>query len=210
MDTWVFSLADIVGTIAFAMSGFLVGVRKNLDVMGIFIVAMMTSSGGGVIRDVLIGRTPLVLVNPNLFYTVTLIFLLCIIIKIYKYSDLEAKKWFVLSDSMGLVSFGITGSLAAIQYDLNLFGVMVLAFVTASGGGIIRDMMVGELPAILKSDFYGTVAILVALITYCLNSVGYLNNQNILILFFGALALRLYAYYKGWGLPGIKYDNKGP
>jgi uncharacterized membrane protein YeiH len=208
MDIWVFSLADIVGTIAFAMSGFLIGVRKNLDIMGIFIVAMMTSTGGGVIRDVLIGRTPLVLVNPNLFYTVTIIFLLSMVMKIYKYSDLEARKWFVLSDSMGLVSFGITGSLAAIQYDLNLFGVMVLAFVTAAGGGIIRDMMVNELPAILKSDFYGTVALVVAIITYGMNMFGYLTNQNMLLLFFGALALRLYAYHKGWGLPGIKYDNK--
>ncbi len=199
----MFAISSLVGSVAFALSGFLAGVRHRLDIMGIFIVAMLTANGGGAIRDVLVGRTPLVLADPQAFYLVIGVIVLAALLKAYRQETLEKNMLFVLSDAIGLVAFSVTGTLVGIDAGLSFFGVMVLAFITASGGGMIRDIMVNTVPSILSSDFYGSVALLLALALYLLHQFGMMDNLSIAIAFFVALGLRLLAYYRGWHLPRI-------
>lgn len=197
----VYTIANVVGTIAFAFSGFLVGVHKQLDVMGVFILTMLTANGGGAVRDVLVNRTPYVLSDINAFWMVFGVFMFSYLFRLSRYAKVERSRFFVLSDAMGLVAFSVTGALVGMEAGLSLFGVMVLAFVTAAGGGIIRDIMVNEEPAILRSDFYGSVAVLVAIAVWGLHRAEMANEQAMLGVFVGALTLRLLAYYKGWRLP---------
>ncbi len=197
----VYMLANIVGTIAFAFSGFLVGVRKELDVMGVFILSMLTANGGGAVRDVLLNRTPWVLVDINAFLIVFGVFVLAYGFRLSRFASVERSHFFVLSDAMGLVAFSVTGAVAAMDAGLSLFGCMVLAFITATGGGIIRDIMVNEEPSILRSDFYGSVAVLVALAIWGLEQLSLQNDSNLLVVFVVALLLRLLAYYMRWRLP---------
>ncbi len=199
----MFEIASIIGSIAFALSGFMLGVRKELDAMGLFIMAMLTANGGGALRDVLVGKIPGVLTDPFSFYLVLGTFIAAILFKLNHYTRIERRWFFVVSDSIGLVAFSFTGALVALEYDLNIFGVILLAFLTATGGGMIRDILLNEVPALLSSGFYGSVAIIIALIIFALDSVGLLNNTSLTVLFVLGLTLRLVAHAKDWHLPRI-------
>lgn len=198
-----FFWADIIGVVFFALSGAMVAVRKNLDLLGLFIASNLTALGGGVIRDLIVDRTPLSfsLIYPSLTVLITLIGF--IFFKWFQHVELEKRTYFVLSDSIGLVAFSVAGALVAITHEFNLFGVVVLAFTTAVGGGIIRDVMINELPAVLISDFYGTIAILTALLLYALHLFEALTPLTILLVALFTLLVRLVAYYKKWRLPQL-------
>lgn len=200
----IFILASWIGTFAFALSGFLVGARKSLDLMGVFILAFLTANGGGMVRDVFIGKTPLALTDLTGLIIVLLAFLIGLILYKLKKIDVETRKLFVLSDSIGLADFSLTGALAGIDAGLSIFGVVVLSFITATGGGIIRDMMVNDVPSVFRSDFYGSVAILVALALYGLDSYGFSEEIYTLSVFISALIIRLIAFKLKWHLPSLK------
>jgi len=200
----IFILASWIGTFAFALSGFLVGARKSLDLMGVFILAFLTANGGGMVRDVFIGKTPLALMDLTGLIIVLLAFLIGLILYKLKKIDVETRKLFVLSDSIGLAAFSLTGALAGIDAGLSIFGVVVLSFITATGGGIIRDMMVNDVPSVFRSDFYGSVAILVALALYGLDSYGFSEEIYTLSVFISALIIRLIAFKLKWHLPSLK------
>lgn len=204
MDLTVFMVASWVGSVAFALSGFLVGARKQLDVMGIFILAILTANGGGALRDVLIGKTPSVLTDMSAFLLVLTVVSIALAIKLHKNAHVEKHQLFLLSDAVGLAAFSVTGALAGIEADLSLFGVMVLAFLTATGGGIIRDVMVNDVPSVLSSDFYGSIAILMGAAIYALHSYALLSEMTISLVLILALVLRVVAYNRSWRLPRIK------
>lgn len=196
-------IADIIGIISFALSGFLIAVHYKLDILGIFISSFLTALGGGIIRDVIANKTPYVL-NENLpIILVISTVIISLIFKLHKITNLEGKTAFIILDAIGLASFAITGSLIGIEADFNFFGVLMLAFLTAVGGGTLRDILVNKVPSILISEFYGTVAIIVGLITYTLHLFEQTNLLNLTILFVAGVSLRLIAYYRKWHLPKL-------
>ena len=201
----IFFIASLIGGVAFALSGFLVGVRKNLDVMGVFILSFLTANGGGILRDLFIGKTPYALTDLTGFLIVLSVFVLSTLVFRFKDASVEGRGLFVVCDSIGLAAFSLTGALAGIEAGLSVFGVTVLSFITATGGGILRDVIVNEEPSILKSDFYGSVAIIVALAVYGLHTFGLDNDFNIMAVFFGSLLIRLIAFRMRWHLPRLKF-----
>ncbi|WP_417332388.1 trimeric intracellular cation channel family protein [Halarcobacter sp.] len=196
-------IADIIGIISFALSGFLIAVHYKLDILGVFISAFLTALGGGMIRDVIANKTPYVLSDNLPIILVSSTLFLSFIFKLHKTTDLEGKTWFIISDAIGLVSFAITGALIGIKADFNFLGVLMLAFLTAVGGGTIRDILINKVPSILVSEFYGTVAIIVGLITYFLHLGGISSIITLTITFIFGVTLRLLAYYKKWSLPKL-------
>ncbi len=196
-------IADIIGIVSFALSGFLIAVHFKLDILGIFISSFLTALGGGVIRDVIANKTPFIFNNNLPIILVFTTLLLAFIFNLHKKTDLEGKTWFIISDAVGLVSFAITGALVGLNVNFNFLGVLMLAFITAVGGGTIRDILINKVPSILVSEFYGTVAIIVGLFTYFLNLFKEVNILNLTILFIFGVTLRLLAYYKKWHLPKL-------
>lgn len=196
-------IADIIGIVSFALSGFLIAVHYKFDILGIFISSFLTALGGGMIRDVIANKAPYVL-NDNLpIILVSGTLFLSFIFKLHKKTDLEGKTIFIVSDAIGLVSFAITGALIGIQEEFNVLGVLMLAFLTAVGGGTIRDILINKVPSILVSEFYGTVAIIVGLITYFLHLINQNSILNLTILFIAGVTLRLLAFYRKWQLPKL-------
>jgi uncharacterized membrane protein YeiH len=198
--------ADILGIFAFALSGFLVGVRNNLDLLGLIISASLTALGGGVVRDVLLGRTPFAFNEYYPALTVIITILFAFAFRLYRREQLERQWLFVISDTIGLVAFSITGALLAIEVEFNFFGVMILSFLTAVGGGVLRDTMINQVPAVLISDFYGSIAIIVSILLLLLVQVNMLNTWGIAAIAGFAIFLRLLAYYKQWHLPKLNMD----
>lgn len=196
--------ADILGITAFALSGFLVGVRNNLDLLGIIIAASLTALGGGVVRDVILDRTPFAFNEYYPAVTVIATIAFAFIFRLYHREQIERQWLFVISDTIGLVAFSITGALLAIQADFNFFGVMILSFLTAVGGGVLRDTMINQVPSVLISDFYGSIALIVSILLLLLAGFGTLNTPGVAVVAALAVGLRLLAYTKRWHLPTLE------
>ena len=194
-------IAATVGGIAFALSGFLVGARKNLDIMGIFILSFLAANGGGLIRDLLVDRSPVILLDNEPFLLTAGVVLVAGVCRLHRFAALEKSWLFVVCDAVGLVAFGITGALVAVDVKSHFFGFMTLSFLTATGGGILRDMLAGNVPEVMHSGFYGSVAILLGAAIFALHAGGLLNPFTLLCVFACALSLRLVAYRYGWKLP---------
>lgn len=199
-------IADIIGIICFALSGFLIAVHYKLDILGVFISSFLTALGGGMIRDVLADRTPYVFSTNLPVILIVATVLIALLFKLHKIDDLEGKTAFIISDAIGLVSFSITGSLVAIQNDFNFLGVLILAFLTAVGGGTLRDILINRVPSILVSEFYATVALIVASIMFVLEILNLRTLPAIILVFIFGVALRLLAYYKNWHLPTLSKE----
>ena len=196
-------ITDIIGIIAFSLSGFLVGVRNRLDLLGIIIAASLTALGGGILRDALLHRTPFAF---NEYYpAITLILTVAIVFmfETLRSDKLEHRWLFVISDTVGLVAFSITGALLAIDANYNFFGVIILSFLTAVGGGVTRDVMINKVPAVLLTDFYGSIALIVALLLSLLDLFGFLNPMSIVLVALISVTVRLVAYKQQWHLPTL-------
>ena len=202
----LFFVADIIGIIAFSISGYLVAVRNHLDLLGILIASFLTALGGGIVRDVILNTTPFTFKEYYPATTVLIVLSLAFLFQLYKKKEIERKLFFVISDTIGLVAFSITGALLALEAEFNIFGVVILSFLTAVGGGVTRDILINKVPAVLVSDFYGSIALLVALLLFVSDYFNYLNEVSILLISAFAIALRLLAYFKGWKLPKIGLD----
>ncbi|MDM5271892.1 TRIC cation channel family protein [Sulfurovum sp. zt1-1] len=197
----MFEVAEYIGIIAFTMSGFFVAVRSRLDLLGVLISVFLTAFGGGIIRDIIVDKTPYTFTHAVPGFMVLGMMILMIILKFHKRESIENKPLFIISDSIGLVSFSITGALVAMQHELNLTGVLALSFVTAVGGGITRDVIINEVPFVFKTGFYGTIALLVAIVLYGLDQFGILNIYTTTLLFAAGVVLRIVAYQNKWSIP---------
>lgn len=197
----MFEVAEYIGIIAFAISGFFVAVRNKLDFLGALISVFLTALGGGIIRDITVDRTPYTFTHSIPALTILIVMILLILFRFHRRDSIENKLLFILSDSIGLISFSITGALIAIEAELNLTGVLALAFVTAVGGGIIRDVIINEVPFVLKTGFYGTIALLIGLTLYILDLYDLISFDTMIMVFTVGILLRLVAYYKKWAIP---------
>ena len=201
----MFSLefAEYIGIAAFTLSGFYIAVRNNLDILGVFILSFLTALGGGILRDTIVGIPP---VSLTTIYPLILVFFivnLLIFLKFHKKQHFDRKPIFIVADSIGLASFSISGALVALNHGFELSGVVILAFITAVGGGIIRDILINEVPYILKGGFYAIISLFIGLIIYLFSLFDILNFMTIASVFLGGFIVRLIAFYQNWELPNI-------
>lgn len=199
----MFEIAEYIGIIAFAMSGFFIATRNKLDFLGVLISVFLTALGGGIIRDVIVDKTPYTFTHTIPAFIIVAVMVLLVIFRFHKRPSIENKPFFILSDSIGLISFSITGALIALENSLNLTGVLALSFITAVGGGIIRDVIINEIPFVLKTGFYGTIVLFIGIILFVLHRYEMVNIYTLSIVFVGGVILRLVAYYKKWAIPMI-------
>lgn len=196
-------IAEIIGLIAFTLSGFIVALKARLDLLGVLIAAFCTALVGGLLRDTIAGVAPYVFVNlkPGIIVVATIVLL----IFLRKYLPrFERSRLFTIADSIGLISFAHTGALVALSVGFNLFGVILSAFITAVGGGLVRDVIINEVPFFLKSDFYAVIPIFIAITIYCAHSFDILSTTFLALSLFGFLILRLLAVHYSWSLPVLK------
>jgi uncharacterized membrane protein YeiH len=149
---------DILGTIAFAISGVLVAMEKKLDIFGVFIIAFVTAIGGGTLRDILIGNTPVVWMRD---YTYILVVLGAVIFAVFFVNQLKyLRKTLFLFDTIGIGLFTMVGVEKGISADLAPIMGIALGTITACFGGVIRDILCNEIPVIFRKEVYATACIL--------------------------------------------------
>jgi len=199
----MFEITEYIGIIAFAMSGFFVAARAKLDFLGVLISVFLTAFGGGLLRDIIVAHKPYAFSHDIPVIVVFTVMILLILSGLHKKQSIENRAIFILSDSIGLVSFSIAGALMALDAKFNMTGVLALAFITAVGGGITRDVIINEVPFVFKTGFYGTVSLLVGAVMYLLDRFDMISVSALVILFVSGVGLRIVAYYKKWSVPLI-------
>jgi uncharacterized membrane protein YeiH len=199
----IIEIAEIIGIISFSLSGFLIAIESKLDLLGIMISAFLTALGGGIIRDVIVGRELYAFHDNIASFLVILVVLTSLLIKLKDCRCIETNPFFIVADTFGLVSFAISGALIAQEAGLNITGVVLLSLITATGGGVLRDVLINKIPMILDSEFYGTVALFVGILVYILAKLEMIGVTSIVIIFIIGTILRFVAIYKKWHLPKI-------
>jgi uncharacterized membrane protein YeiH len=154
--TDVIAIADRIGIVAFAFSGVEVGVRRRLDVFGLLVMGVVTATGGGLMRDVILGRLPYVLDRPDYLLLAAGAALLSIPLVTRRGRGLRGG--LAAADAVGLGAFAAAGAAAAIRADLALPAVVVIAMLTATGGGIMRDLLADRVPLVLRAEVNATAA----------------------------------------------------
>ncbi|WP_188830252.1 trimeric intracellular cation channel family protein [Nocardia camponoti] len=195
----------MAGVISFAASGALMAVRKRLDLFGMVVLACATALGGGIIRDLLIGRTP-----PAAFTDLT--FLIASIITggvlfVIAPSRQTTRKALEYADALGLGLFCVTGTVIAYSSGLGAPTSALLGMTTAIGGGVIRDVLCGEVPEVLQpdSDLYAIPALFGAAITATLLHFDLYQSWTGLLAAAGAVGFRLLAHHYHWHAPVARH-----
>ena len=157
---------EIIGTIAFAISGALIGIRKKLDLFGVIFLAVTTAVGGGIFRDILIGITPpTAFINP----TACIISIITALVVFFFYDEKfnKLEKIVTISDALGLGVFTAVGCRTAMLHNVDgIFAVVFMGMCTGVGGGIVRDILVKDIPFVLKKEIYAIASIIGALFYY--------------------------------------------
>lgn len=194
---WEFQMFSLIGTIAFAVSGAIVAMEEEYDILGVFVLGLVTAFGGGVVRNLLIGVPITTLWSQGLFLKTAGIAILIVFVLpvnwIHHWKRSEA-----FFDAIGVAAFAIQGALYAVNANLPLSAVMVAAMLTGIGGGMIRDIMAGRKPLVLRDEIYAVWAIAAGL------AIGLGNLQRpweLFILFLLIVLFRMLSVYYKWKLP---------
>jgi uncharacterized membrane protein YeiH len=193
---------DLGGTFVFAISGAVTGIKHRLDLFGVLVLSFAAANAGGIARDVIIGATPAAAVRDWRYLGVSI---LAGVVTFYWYPILDRVRSPVLMfDAMGLALFAVAGTIKALSFNLGPVAAVLLGVLTAVGGGIVRDVLVAEIPAVLRAELYAVAALAGASVV-AIGSVLQLPSAPSAVV--GALlcfGLRLMAMRRGWKLPVAK------
>ena len=205
----IFSICEAVGTAAFAVSGAMVAVDKGTDIFGVLLMAVFTALGGGTLRDVLIGCFP-----PRMFTNFHYVLLSCIcaltvfiIARIFKERYIERERFIEqvnnVFDAIGLGIFAVSGARIGMEAGFadNMFLTTFLGTTTAIGGGMLRDVLLQEMPFVLKKRVYAVAAIVGALGYAMLMRMGVNGVVAYAAGMLATTAVRILATVFRWNLP---------
>jgi uncharacterized membrane protein YeiH len=199
----MFHLLDIIGTMAFAMSGALTAMHKKLDPFGIFIISFVTAVGGGTLRDIMIGRTPVGwMLDLNYVYVIIVGFILAILFR-KKFDRLRTSLFFF--DTIGLGVFTLIGLEKGINIGLHPVICIALGTMTACFGGVIRDILCTEIPVIFRKEIYATICIFGGIVFFMLRKLNLEADILYLTTSLFIIAVRLMAVKFKWYLPPLSY-----
>ncbi|WP_117881167.1 trimeric intracellular cation channel family protein [Aureibaculum luteum] len=202
----MFYSLDLLGTIAFAVSGTLTAIHKKFDPFGVFIIAFATAVGGGTLRDILIGRTPVGwMLDLNYVYAIIGATIFAIIIR-KKINYLSTSLF--LFDTIGLGIFTIIGTEIGVQQDLHPIICVALGVVSATFGGVIRDILCNEIPVIFHKEIYASACIVGAITFLALSTFNVPVNINYIITSLIVILIRLISVKFKLSLPTFIADTK--
>jgi len=202
----MFYTIDILGTIAFAISGVLIAINKKMDLFGILIIAFVTAVGGGTLRDILIGQTPVSWMKDMTFTYVILGSAVFAIIARRKINYLRTSLF--LFDTIGIGLYTVVGVEKGISAGLHPIISIALGTISACFGGVIRDMLCNEIPVIFRKEIYATACILGGLSYFLLRKLPIDSNVVFVIAGLIVIVVRLLAVKFKIALPSIYKLNQ--
>jgi len=199
---------DLTGTFVFALSGALAGVKRALDLFGVLVLSFAAANSGGIIRDVLIGAVPPAAIADWRYLAVSLFAGLVT----FRFSSLVVRMSHpvLVFDAAGLAFFAVAGASKALAHGLHPVMAVVLGMVTGIGGGMIRDLLLAEIPTVLRAELYAVAALVAAAIVV----IGHLLQWPVApvtaVALIACFSLRVLAITHDWRLPVAKIRDKDP
>lgn len=197
---------DLLGTAAFAASGAWAGVRRDMDLFGVVLLGLVTANGGGTVRDLLLGAPPFILKNETYLY-LSLIISLLVFIFHRKMEFLQHPLQYF--DAVGLGTFVVIGTGKALDYHIGFFGSVMMGVLTATAGGMIRDILSNRVPLVLQREVYASACLAGGTLLYLLHLTALPGNVSLVVAAVAVTGVRLLAIQKGWSLPRASVNGTG-
>lgn len=195
--SWIY-FVDLFGTCVFAISGVVTAINKKFDLVGTLIIGFVTAIGGGTVRDILIGRTPVGWITDRNYFLVIIagyIFAYC-----FKNKVVEHKRSFFVFDTIGIGLFTILGIEVALENNLNVEICLIMGVVSACFGGVIRDVLTNEIPLIFRAEIYASACLLGGIIYVLLRDTIQIENVSIVISIISVIIIRILSIKYNWSL----------
>ena len=200
-----FVVLEFVGTMAFAISGIRMASSKRFDWFGALIVGMATAIGGGTLRDLMLGLSPFWLTNK--------VYIICCFISLFwvlvfgKYLIRQNITWFIF-DTVGLALFNVIGIEKTLQMGFPLWTAITMGCITGAAGGVIRDILINEVPLIFRKEIYAMACIAGGVVyVTCFKAFGLTAELNALFSSVVVVVIRVLAVKYQWHLPVLKGEE---
>ncbi|MEJ6694008.1 MAG: trimeric intracellular cation channel family protein [Saprospiraceae bacterium] len=194
---WIYAL-DLIGTMVFAISGVLTAIHNKFDVVGSFIIGIVTAVGGGTLRDILIGETPVGWMKDANYLWVILVAL--ILAYSFRPHITRFRKGMFLFDTIGIGLFTILGLQKTLGVGLSPSIAVMMGTVSAVFGGVIRDVLTGVVPLIFRAEIYATACLAGGGVFLLLENFFPHEMINVIISMITVFAIRFFAVKKKWSL----------
>ena len=195
MGTW--EIFTIIGTISFSLQGGLIAMEKKYDLFGVYLFGILTAFGGGAIRSILIDEPDYQLWNQSKLFYISIIAITLILL--FPSIFLASRElWGNFFDAIGLIAFSIQGSIVAVKLDLPVGAVVVSALVTATGGGVLRDLLSHRQPIVLGEIIYGLWVLLIGVF---IGMRWATTTTHLYLLFIVFTTLRILSFVYHWKIP---------
>ncbi len=190
---------NLTGTFAFGLSGGILAVRKRMDLFGVLVVSVVTGLGGGILRDLLLGHTPPGTLSDWRYLAAAGI-AGCLVFVWYS-RVVHHGRFITGFDAVGLSIFTVTGTTIGLSSSLAPVPAVLLGMLTGVGGGVLRDVLAGEVPLILRSEIYAVASLLGALIVIVANQANVLGTPAEIVAAGSTFGLRMVSVRRGWRIP---------
>ncbi|MCK5308763.1 MAG: trimeric intracellular cation channel family protein [Zetaproteobacteria bacterium] len=195
---------DLLGTAAFAASGALAGVQRRMDLLGVVVLGLVTAVGGGTIRDVLLGAVPPFCFNDENYLYLSIV--VALLVFYYHHSLDFLHRPLLYFDALGLGTFLVIGTGKALAYNHGFLVAVMMGVMTATAGGVVRDVLSDQVPFILQKEIYATACIFGGILYYILYRLGMNESLIAVIAALVVVIIRVVAIHRHWSLPIAKID----
>lgn len=199
-----FVLLECIGTLAGAVSGIRLSAAKQFDLFGAYIVGMATACGGGTIRDILLGLTPFWMVEP--IYLGCVFFGLFWVMLFRRFLVKQNNTWF-LFDCIGMALFNAIGIEKSLNLGFQWWVAIAMGCVTGAGGGVLRDVLMNEVPLIFRKEIYAMACIAGGIIYILCHEAGWTPAGCALVSSTVVIITRMLAVHYGWSMPKMKAED---
>lgn len=190
---------DLLGTIAFAASGALTGVRKQMDLLGVVMLGIVTATGGGVLRDILMKDLPPFCFKNETYLHLAIGTSLLVFITPRRFE--QRRNLLLMFDALGLGTFAVIGTSKALTYHLGFMGAIIMGVMTATCGGLARDVLCNDIPLILQREIYATACIVGCTALYVMNLYSFPQAASLTVSAAIVISIRCAAILREWQLP---------
>lgn len=197
---------DLLGTFVFALSGAMSGVKHRLDIFGVLVLSFAAANVGGITRDLLIGAVPPPGISDWRYITAALV---AGLVTFYWWALVDRlRNSVLLFDAMGLGLFAVTGASKALAFHLGPLTAVLLGVVTGVGGGVARDILVSEVPVILRANLYAVAALAGAAVVVIGRTLGFATDVVSIVGAALCIGLRITAMHHHWQLPTARQRGR--
>lgn len=199
MDDPITLALNLAGTFAFGLSGGILAVRKQMDLFGVLVLSVATGLGGGIMRDVILGHIPPATLGDWRYPAAAS--LAGVVVFVWFTRLVHHGRFLTAFDAVGLGIFTVTGTTIALGSGLDPAASALLGMLTGVGGGVLRDVLAGEVPLIFRSEIYAVASLLGAIIVIVTYEIGLLGAPAEIVAVLATFSLREVSVRRGWRIP---------